>query len=131
MEGAPMGSPISPIIANIFMEDFEIRVLDTVKYKPKQWLRYVDGTFIIWTHDEDKLQDFLSHLNNIHSKIKFTMEITISRRFSKQETGWHPRTYSIPKGNSYQPLYECAITPPPLTVTRSAENPRVKISTVT
>ncbi|GJQ86568.1 hypothetical protein Trydic_g7806 [Trypoxylus dichotomus] len=65
------------------------------KYKPELWLRYVDDSFIIWRHYEDKLQDFLSHLNSIHPKTKFTVEIenqiTISRRFNSQETGWHQR----------------------------------------
>ncbi|GJQ88244.1 hypothetical protein Trydic_g13232 [Trypoxylus dichotomus] len=54
-EGAPMGSPLLPIIANIFMGDFKTRTLDTAKYKHKLWLRYVNNTFIIWTHGEDKL----------------------------------------------------------------------------
>ncbi|GJQ65169.1 hypothetical protein Trydic_g7310 [Trypoxylus dichotomus] len=62
------------MIANIFMEDFETRLLDTAKYKVKLWLRYEDDTFIIWTHGEDKLQNFLPHLSSIHPKIKCTME---------------------------------------------------------
>ncbi|GJQ69429.1 hypothetical protein Trydic_g6544 [Trypoxylus dichotomus] len=74
-KGTPKGSPLLHIIANIFMKDFETRALNTTKYKPKLWLRYVDNTFMIWTHGGDKLHDFLSHLNRIHPKIKFTMEI--------------------------------------------------------
>ncbi|GJQ87905.1 hypothetical protein Trydic_g1172 [Trypoxylus dichotomus] len=70
-----MGSPLSPIIANIFIQDFETRALDTAEYKPKLWLRCVDDTFIIWTRGEDKLQNFFSHLNSIHPKIEFAMEI--------------------------------------------------------
>ncbi|GJQ87084.1 hypothetical protein Trydic_g23937 [Trypoxylus dichotomus] len=70
-----MESPVSPIIANIFMEDFETRALDTAKYTLKLWSRYVDNTFIKWTNGGDKLQDFLPHLNSIHPKIKFTTEI--------------------------------------------------------
>ncbi|GJQ67092.1 hypothetical protein Trydic_g8033 [Trypoxylus dichotomus] len=74
-EGMQMISPLPPIIANIFIEDFETRVQDTAHYKPKLWLKYVDDTFIIWTHEENKLQDFLSYFNSIQSKIKFTIEI--------------------------------------------------------
>ncbi|GJQ72658.1 hypothetical protein Trydic_g1320 [Trypoxylus dichotomus] len=74
-EGAPMGSPVSHIIANIIMEDIETMVLNTSKYRPKLWLSYVDDTFIICTYSEDKLQDLLLHLNSIHPKIKSTTGI--------------------------------------------------------
>ena len=79
--GTPMGSPISPIspiLANIFMEDFEQKALETARYQPKLWLRYVDDTFIIWQHGSDKLSDFLDHLNQQHPRIQFTMETETS-----------------------------------------------------
>ncbi len=42
--GAAMGSPVSPIIANFFMEDLEQKAINTVpaECKPKFWKRYVD-----------------------------------------------------------------------------------------
>ncbi|XP_072395251.1 uncharacterized protein [Diabrotica undecimpunctata] len=70
-----MGSPLSPVIANLFMQDIEERAIRTAEYKPKLWLRYVDDTFIIWTHGVDKLTAFLEYINSIHPKIKFTMEL--------------------------------------------------------
>lgn len=70
-----MGSPLSPVIANLFMEDLEIRAIQTAPLKPKLWLRYVDDTFVIWTHGREHLNSFLDHLNSIHNKIKFTMEV--------------------------------------------------------
>ena len=70
-----MGSPLSPIIANMFMEHFETRALESAPLKPKLWLRYVDDTFIIWPHDRQHLGNFFNHLNNQHRDIKFTMEI--------------------------------------------------------
>ena len=39
------------------------------------WLRYVDDTFVIWPHGRDKLQDFLSLLNEHHPSISFSFEI--------------------------------------------------------
>ena len=39
-EGAAMGSPLSPIIANLYMENFETKALNTA-----MWKRYVDDTF--------------------------------------------------------------------------------------
>lgn len=77
--GAAMGSPISPIIAKIFMEHFEKEVLHTMAQKPKVWFRYVDDTFVIWPHGKQALTDFLNFLNNRHPNIRFTMEIKNDR----------------------------------------------------
>jgi len=38
------------------------------------WFRYVDDTFVIWPHGQEKLTEFLNHLNRLHNKIQFTME---------------------------------------------------------
>ena len=74
-EGAAMGSPLSPTIANIFMEDFENKALDTARLKPSLWIRYVDDTFTVWPHGEEYLPEFIAHLNSITPGIKFTYEI--------------------------------------------------------
>ena len=50
IEGAAMGSPLSPIIANIYMEHFEKIAVDTSSLQPMFWCRYVDDTFVIWPH---------------------------------------------------------------------------------
>jgi len=70
-----MGSPISPAIANIYMADFEEKALTKAYLKPKLWLRYVDDTFVIWTHGRKELGSFVEYLNSIHESIKFTMEL--------------------------------------------------------
>jgi hypothetical protein len=68
-----MGSPLSPVIANFFIEDFEMKAIEQAAHKPVCWFRYVDDTFIIWPHGQEKLGDFLNHLNGLHNKIQFTM----------------------------------------------------------
>ena len=73
-QGAAMGSPLSPIVANIFMEEFETSTLQQATHQPKLWLRYDDNTFIIWPHSKQQLDNFFQHLNNQHSNIRFTME---------------------------------------------------------
>lgn len=78
--GAAMGSPISPIIANIFMEHFENETLRKARFKPSTWFRYVDDTFVIWPHGPDRLTDFLTFLNSQHPNIKFTMEVERDRK---------------------------------------------------
>ena len=72
VKGAAMGSPISPIMANLFMEDLEVKALSTAPTPPTFWKRFVDDTFIIIqrTHKET----FLQHLNSIDDNIHFTCE---------------------------------------------------------
>ena len=42
-EGLAMGLPLSPVLANIYMEYFEEMALGSTSLKPSMWLRYVDG----------------------------------------------------------------------------------------
>ena len=52
-EGPSMGSPLSPVLANIYIEYFEEMVLGSTSVKQYMWLRYVYDTFIPWAHQED------------------------------------------------------------------------------
>ncbi len=79
-EGMAMGSPLSPVFANIFMEDFEQRALALAVVKPKIWWRYVDDTFVVFPHGDDKLIEFLEHLNKISPSIRLTMEKEIENK---------------------------------------------------
>ena len=74
MEVVAMGSPLSPVVANFFMEDFEKKAIEQATHKPVCWFRYVDDTFVIWPHGQEKLTEFLNHLNGLNNKIQFTME---------------------------------------------------------
>ena len=40
--GSAMGNPISPILANIVMEDLEIDSINKLNFKPAFYFRYVD-----------------------------------------------------------------------------------------
>ena len=46
-QGAAMGSPMSPVLANLYMEAFEDRALSTAGNPPRWWKRFVDDTFVI------------------------------------------------------------------------------------
>ena len=71
-DGAAMGSPVSAVIANLYMEEFEeraIAAIATATYKRKIWKRYVDDTFTVL------VDGFLQHLNSQQPTIRFTMKI--------------------------------------------------------
>ena len=72
VEGAAMGSPISPIVANLYMENFEVRALSTSPNPPLMWKRFVDDTFVVIkkAHKEE----FLTHLKSVDKNIQFTGE---------------------------------------------------------
>ena len=72
LEGTAMGSPISPIIANLFMEDLETRALNTSQHPPSLSKRYVDDT--LTNIKKDHKDTFLDHINSIDPSIKFTSE---------------------------------------------------------
>ena len=75
VEGVAMGSPLSPIVANLYMENFEKVAIDSFPLKPKRWKRYVDDTDVVWPHGKEEPYRFLEHLNNQNKNIRFTMEI--------------------------------------------------------
>ena len=72
VEGAAMGSPVSPIVANLYMEYLEQKALCTAPHPTKFWGRYVDDTFVI--HKEANKQGFLQHINSVDPAIRFTVE---------------------------------------------------------
>ena len=56
VKGAPMGSTLSPIVANLFMKDLETKALVTAPSTPKIWNRFVDDTFtIIFSREQTKM----------------------------------------------------------------------------
>ena len=67
-----MGSPISPIVANLYMEDFENKAINTAECPPRVWKRYVDDTFV--AIEANKKQGFLDHINSVDPFIHFTTE---------------------------------------------------------
>ena len=86
-QGAAMGSPISPIVANLYMEHFESRALDTTPTPPAMWYRYVDDTMI--KIHEGAVKSFSDHLNSINPHIQFTSEEEKNGRIPFLDTCLH------------------------------------------
>jgi hypothetical protein len=74
-----MESPLSSIVANLFMEQFQKRAFDSYPLKPTRWKRYMDETNVKWPHGNDALNRFFEHFNGLFEGIKFTMEFEDNR----------------------------------------------------
>ena len=74
--GVAMGSPLSPILANLCLEFIERNHIQTLPahIKPLFYVRYVDDIFIIYEHDNDTFSNFLDTINDIIPSISFTVE---------------------------------------------------------
>ena len=78
LEGAAMGSPVSPITANLFMEDFETKALASYPNPPRFWGRYIDDTLVIIKSDQ--IDSFTTHINSQYPAIKFTIEKEVDNK---------------------------------------------------
>ncbi|XP_072033048.1 uncharacterized protein [Amphiura filiformis] len=74
--GAAMGSPVSPVVANLYLEFLEQQAIATAPLdcKPRLWKRYVDD--ILEIIKEDQVENLTTHLNQTDptDSIKFTYE---------------------------------------------------------
>ena len=77
IDGVAMGSPLGPTAANIFVGYYETLLFKRVN-KPLMYYQYVDDTFAAFI-DEDKCNEFLSHLNSLHPSLRFTFEKECNR----------------------------------------------------
>ena len=69
-----MGSPLAPVLANIFMGFYKSKWPNEYNLnKPKFYLRYVDDVLAAFDKEQDSL-NFLNFLNKRHLNIKFTIE---------------------------------------------------------
>jgi len=70
-----MGSPLGPLFANIFMDEFEQKHMNKLKELGViNWMRYVDDIFATITNQQQHTS-ILNYLNSQHNNIKFTIEM--------------------------------------------------------
>jgi len=67
-----MGSPLGPVLANIFVGYRESLLFDSTTM-PCMYKRYVDDTLAIFKTENDS-EIFYNKLNLLHPSLKFTME---------------------------------------------------------
>ena len=74
IDGVAMGSPLGPVLANIFMSNLETVAMNSyVGSKPLMYLRFVDDVFLVFENRVD-MEQFYNWMNLQHTCIKFTKE---------------------------------------------------------
>ena len=71
-----MGSPLGPLLANVFMcycENIWFENCPT-HFKPIVYRRFIDDTFLLF-QTKDHVEKFKNYLNKQHENIKFTSEV--------------------------------------------------------
>lgn len=78
--GTPMGSPLSPIIADIVMQDLENRALSIINFTPPFYFRFVDD--IITAFPTNLIDYVLSVFNSFNPRLQFTIEVEVNKSLS-------------------------------------------------
>ena len=84
-DGVAMGSPLGPVLANIFLAHLEDTVICDSQLFPEFYVRYVDDTFCVFTNRSD-VQPFLDFINSVHPNLKFTMEEEVDNKLPFLDT---------------------------------------------
>ena len=71
--GVPMGSPLSPIVADLVLQDLESNCLNLLTTMPDFYFRYVDD-IVLSTH-HSRIDTILNTFNSYHPRLKFTVEV--------------------------------------------------------
>ena len=84
VHGCAMGSPVSPVVANLCMEEIEESAISNSSVPPKIWKRHVDDSFCII--GKDNVSAFHDTLNSIDTNISFTIETECNGKISFLDT---------------------------------------------
>ena len=75
-----MGSPLSPIIADLALQDLEMNAIGALRTDIPFYFRYVDD--IVLAAPSSMLNTVLETFNSFHPRLQFTMEEGVDNRLS-------------------------------------------------
>ena len=102
IDGVAMGSPLGPVLANVFMVELENIMVPRLNDDVPLWLRYVDDTFSFVK--QDRIEEVITALNNFHPNIKFTSECEVNGSISFLDV----RITTLPDGRFATDVYRKA-----------------------
>ena len=74
IDGVSMGSPLAPLLAEIFLQEFERKYLSSFEDMGiMYWKRYVDDTFVLLNPKVSR-KDVCDKLSKLHPSLQFTSE---------------------------------------------------------
>ena len=109
VDGVAMGSPLGPVLANIFMCHFKDKWVKNSSDCPNVWFRYVDDTFALFRIKDTAIK-FLHYINNRHDNIQFTTEFENNQQIpfldvSIKRLDNNPLSTSIYRKKTFTGLY--------------------------
>ena len=84
IDGVAMGSPLGPVLANIFVGFYESKVEQSLW--PLMYDRFVDYTFAIFNKDEES-HDFFRELSQLQPAMKFTVDSETDNKLPFMDLG--------------------------------------------
>jgi len=75
--GTPMGSPLSPVIANLVLQDLEEKALEKINCNIPFYHRYVDD--IVLAAPSNQVKKIVDIFNSFHQRLQFTIEYETNR----------------------------------------------------
>ena len=76
--GLAMGSPLSPFLAEVFMNNLEVNHISKLNLFSDHvvhWYRFVDDVFAVFRGNESDVISFIDDVNKLHPNIDFTYEL--------------------------------------------------------
>lgn len=116
-----MGYPYAPHLANIYILEFDEKIMNGFHIKPKFYFRFLDDIFFIWPGTEEELGEFGRYINSLipditvtlnhhHGSILF-LDTIIFKKTRPNHTEYHPTDAGLFQTNRHTPTPTRQILP--------------------
>ena len=109
IKGTAMGTPMAPNYANLFMASLEEKIINQfykkTGLKPYIYFRFIDDIFIIWTHGDKSLNEFIKFANEYTRKNNMKSKIEFETNISQEKVNFLDVEVSLNQGKLETNLY--------------------------